>query len=88
MLRLSLFIKCIKIIYVKRKDSMKNVAGAERKKIIPSFTSTGNWQRATPNKVVKINFDSLEENLNNKMRLNASSEAKSIELAASFRTNS
>lgn len=67
---------------------MEKLVSVERKSFIPFFSSSVDWKRLTPNKVVEINFDNLEVNLNNDMRLNASNEAKSIELAANFRTNS
>lgn len=59
-----------------------------RKSFIPSYTSNVQRKRPQPVKQVEIDFETLHESLNKKMKLNAIMEAKSIELAASFRTNS
>ena len=59
-----------------------------RKSFIPSYTSNRQWKRPQPVEQVEIDFETLRESLNKKMKLNAIMEAKSIELAASFRTNS
>ncbi len=59
-----------------------------RKSFIPSYTSNMQWKRPQPVEQVEIDFETLHESLNKKMKLNAIMEAKSIELAASFRTNS
>ena len=67
---------------------MEKTQNVTRKSFIPIYTSDIQWQRPQAIEQVDIDFETLHDNLSKKMKLNAIMEAKSIELAASFRTNS
>ena len=67
---------------------METTQNPIRKSFIPSYTSDAQWKRPQAVEQVEIDFETLHESLNKKLKLNAIMEAKSIELAASFRTNS
>lgn len=58
------------------------------KRYIPAYDSATAWKRPQAEERVNIDFDALHETLSKKMKRNAIMETKSIELAASFRTNS
>ena len=67
---------------------MKATQNVKRKVYIPAYDSAMAWKRPQAEERVNIDFDALHETLCEKMQLNAIMETKSIELAASFRTNS
>ena len=60
----------------------------EQNTFIPPYESALQWKKPDTANCWGIDFDSLHENLSKKMKYNAIMEAQSIELAASFRTNS
>lgn len=67
---------------------MEATQNIKRKGFIPTYDLTMAWKRPQAEERVNIDFDELHETLSKKMKLNAIMETKSIELAASFRTNS
>lgn len=67
---------------------MEVAQNVERKGYVPTYDLAMTWKRPQATERVDIDFDTLHETLGEKMRLNAIMETQSIELAASFRTNS
>lgn len=67
---------------------MEATQNVERKGYVPTYDSAMEWKRPQATERVDIDFDELHDTLSEKMKLNAIMETRSIELAASFRTNS
>lgn len=55
---------------------------------ISRYVNGAEWKRPDAAERIEIDFDTLHDSLMDKMHINAIMESKSIELAASFRTNS